>query len=106
LIFSFTDKLLKETPLTIIEKDKTPVKSFYTIGVHPNITVKINTDFYFDIGYYSPKPTYFIKSITKNKMILQMVDANSYKLIEGDIIYIRKTSLDFADEILEGLDSN
>ncbi len=102
LIFSFTDELLKPADLIVINKDKPPIPTHYTIGTLPQIKPTIDTVFYFDIGF-TASIKYVITSLTKDRMDVHL--HNYYDPSETKFYYVRKTDADFADEILRGIDS-
>lgn len=104
LIFDLNDKLLKMARLTVMVESK-------IFETEYGIALKINSDpyddkkrFYFDVGNFEKR--YFeIISLTKEMLVVSeffmKVGTNSLP----PIIYKRITTLDFADEILKGLDS-
>ena len=98
LIFTFTDQLLKEADLTVINKSEECILTHYTIGILPQIKPTLETVFYFNIGQNS-RNKYVITSLTKDRMDVLLHDY--YEPTETKFQYIRKTDQDFAEEIIK-----
>lgn len=102
LIFSFTDQLLKQADLTVVNRNKAPIQTHYTIGALPQIQPTIDTFFYFDIGHNS-QIKYVITSLTKDRMDVHIYDY--YDPTQTQFYYVRKIDEGFAGEVLKGIDS-
>jgi hypothetical protein len=89
LVFDLNDKLGQPAKLIMIQQGKT-TKGVYSIGIHP-----LTSEWYFDTGY-SNKVEYIIIALTPMKMTLRTSNGSFLE-------YVRRTSEDFADDILKEL---
>lgn len=104
-IFSLNEKLLKESPVTVINK-KERFNTVYGVGVKISTKMEPETRFYFDIGAFD-KRYYEIISITESMLIIQeyYVTLDEYPPLPRHI-YKRKPDISFSESILQGLDLN
>jgi hypothetical protein len=108
-IFSLNDRLLRESPVVIMNsKSKIPFEPFetvYGVAIRVSPEATLDTKYYFDMGMWEWKRYYDILSLTKDMLVIQ----EFYMRINPPpspppLIYVRQTDLSAADEILKGID--
>ena|GEM_PF-2629074 len=89
--FSPTDKILSVAPVKIMGKGHRSHKTNYIIGIQQDINPSNQTKFYFEIGSHTNKKRYFIKEVTKDKMIVSQIKGFTNQ--SNDITYVRNNQL-------------
>lgn len=100
LTFEFSENLKDRFKMTISQNGKELKEIFYEVHNYPISDEKNNYTFYIKFGHLKPKE-YFIKKLTKDELILQVM--KGYELANEEYKYIRKSNIQFADDILKEL---
>lgn len=100
IIFDLNDELLRTSNITIINHGTERTNLNYGIALLPELDENKNFQFYFEIITF-PKQYFLIKSISKDKLILnRLIDFKAYG---EEFLYSRKTNLDFLNSLLKEL---
>lgn len=98
--FDLLERLSLNARILIKNENQQLIDTRYGVGVLPKIEATFEINFYIDI-WTSPEKKYLIKSITRDKLILQI--HNFYEPTNMFCTYVRKIDVDFVDEMLQGL---
>ena len=100
VVFHFSDTLLREADLTIINSNGEKSLFKYTLAVLPTTDEDGNFRFFLDAGAFN-NINFLIKEISLDKLILASL--NNFKEQDEKAVYIRIKDSSFADQIIQGI---